>query len=131
MPRNVAIIILYDKDKKILLQHKADDAERLPGYWAFFGGGIEEGETPEQAVRRETLEELNYELKKLKLIMTQEFIYKNDKNTKYVFMEEYDENKKLALNEGQGMKWYDLTELNGLKIVAHDLEVLKYIKGKY
>ncbi len=131
MPRNVALIILYDKDKKILLQHRAEDAKRLPGYWGFFGGGIDAGETPEQAVRREAMEELNYELENPRLILTFEFLYKDEKNLKYVFAEEYDINKKLFLGEGQGMEWYNLNELNGLKIVNHDLEVLKYIKGKF
>jgi hypothetical protein len=28
MARNISAIILYDKNKKILLQHRAEDAER-------------------------------------------------------------------------------------------------------
>ncbi|HIH17265.1 MAG: 7,8-dihydro-8-oxoguanine triphosphatase [archaeon GW2011_AR6] len=60
MRRDVAVIILYDNKKRILLQHRGKNSPRLPGYWAFFGGGIEKGETPEQAVRRECKEELNY-----------------------------------------------------------------------
>jgi len=131
MARNISAIIFYDKNKKILLQHRAEDAERLPGYWAFFGGGIEKGETPEQAVRREAMEELNYALNNPKLVMKQIFLYKNEKNEKYVFMEEYDSSKKLILGEGQGMKWWHLSELGGLKIVDHDMEVLGYIKNKY
>lgn len=131
MTRNIADIIIFDKNKKVLLNHRSEDAKRWPGYWGFFGGAIEAGETPEQAVRRETKEELNYELKNPKLVMTQKFIYKGDENTQYVFMEEYDENKKLTLGEGQGMKWYDLAELDGLKIIDHDAKVLEYIRGKY
>lgn len=80
MPRNVSIIILYDKDKKVLLQHRSDEAKRLPGYWAFFGGGIEAGETPEQAVKRETLEELDYVLDNPKLIWKQNFSWQDEKN---------------------------------------------------
>lgn len=131
MIRNVALIVLYDKNKKILLQHRTEDADRLPGYWGFFGGGIDEGETPEQAVRRETKEELNYELKDPKLVMTQEFFYNEEKNIKYIFMEEYDKNKLLTLGEGQGMEWFSVDEINELKIVDHDKEALKFIKGKY
>ena len=133
MVRNVAVILLYDKNKKILLQHRAEDAERLPGYWGFFGGGIDAGETPEQTVRRETLEELNYHLGKPKLIMKHKFFYPGDTKTNimYVFMEEYDETKKLTLGEGQGMGWYDLAETGGLKIIDHNFKVLKYIKNKY
>ena len=131
MVRNISAIILYNKNKKILLQHRAEDAERLPGYWAFFGGGIEKGETPKQAVRREALEELNYPLDNPKLVMKQIFFYKKEKNEKYVFMEEYDSSKKLILGEGQNMKWWCLSDLGGLKIVDHDIEVLEYIKDKY
>jgi len=131
MARNVAIIILYDQDKKILLQHRAEDAERLPGYWAFFGGGIEAGETPEQAVKRETLEELNYTLKNPRLIMKQDFLSKDETNEKHVFVEEFDPSKKITLGEGQNFGWFHLSEISGLKIIDHDIEVLKYIKEKY
>jgi len=131
MPRNVAIIILYDQDKKILLQHRAEDAERLPGYWAFFGGGIEADETPEQAVKRETLEELNYTLKNPRLIMKQDFLSKDETTEKHVFVEEFDPSKKITLGEGQNFGWFHLSEISGLKIIDHDIEVLKYIKDKY
>lgn len=43
----------------------------------------------------------------------------------------YDKNKKLTLGEGQGMEWFNIDELDGIKIVSHDMKVLKYIKGKY
>lgn len=131
MARNVAVIILYTKDKKILLQHRAEDAVRLPGYWGFFGGGIEAGESPNQAVKRETLEELNYTLVNPRLIKTQNFFWKDEINEKHVFMEEYDLSKKLTLGEGQGMGWFQLSEVDKLKIVDHDMEVLEFIKDKY
>ncbi len=31
-----------------------------PGYWAFFGGHLDPGETPEDALKRELLEEISY-----------------------------------------------------------------------
>lgn len=62
MENKAALIILYDPERKFLLQHRTKDAAVLPDYWAFFGGGIKEGETPEDAVHREAFEELNYKL---------------------------------------------------------------------
>ena len=56
--RKVSTLMLYDKDSKVLLQHRSKNAKRLPNYWGAFGGGIEEGETPEEALRRELLEEI-------------------------------------------------------------------------
>jgi len=52
------IIALKDDQGKILLQHRDNKALRYPHLWAFFGGGIENGETPEMALKREAKEEL-------------------------------------------------------------------------
>ena len=59
---HVAIAILY-RDNKFLMQLR-DNIPTIPypGYWAFFGGHIEAGETPEIAVRREIIEEISYTL---------------------------------------------------------------------
>ena len=42
------------------LQKRSDDAERAPGGFTIFGGGVEKDETPETAMLRESKEELNY-----------------------------------------------------------------------
>jgi mutator protein MutT len=131
MARNVSVIILYDKNKKVLLQHRAENAKRLPGYWAFFGGGIEAGETPEQAVKREALEELGYDLKNPRQLMKKIFYWENEANEMNVFVEEYDSNQKIILGEGQNFGWFYISDLEQLKIVDRDLEVLKYIEGKF
>ncbi|MCX5815807.1 MAG: NUDIX domain-containing protein [Proteobacteria bacterium] len=57
-------LILENSEGKILLQLR-DNKPGLPypGCWGTFGGQIEEGETSEEAIRREIKEELNYELR--------------------------------------------------------------------
>lgn len=55
--RRVACVILIDRQSRILMQHRSMDAPASPGKWSFPGGGIEEGETAEEAARRELLEE--------------------------------------------------------------------------
>ncbi len=52
--------ILYRVGGEILLLKRADNAGDYPGHWCFPGGRIEEGETPEQAARRESMEEIGY-----------------------------------------------------------------------
>lgn len=63
--RRVAIAIFYDRDLNILVQKRGKHSKHGEKY-GFWGGGIEEGETPEQAVKREILEELKYQPKKIK-----------------------------------------------------------------
>lgn len=43
---------------EVLLGRRSDDRVWLPGAWDVFGGHVDAGETPEDALRREVLEEL-------------------------------------------------------------------------
>jgi 8-oxo-dGTP pyrophosphatase MutT (NUDIX family) len=53
----VALVLLVDPSGAVLLQHRAADAAASPNQWSLPGGHLEPGETPEEAARRELLEE--------------------------------------------------------------------------
>jgi 8-oxo-dGTP diphosphatase len=56
----VAIAILY-RDGKFLMQLRDNiPGIAYPGHWAFFGGHLEPGEKPENALKRELLEEIGF-----------------------------------------------------------------------
>ena len=57
--RHVVGAILWTDDGRVLLQQRDDRPDlRYPGYWTLFGGQVEEGESPDQAIERELIEEL-------------------------------------------------------------------------
>jgi len=64
--RAVAVII---KDNKVALIHRKKEGR---DYWVFPGGGVENGETPEEAVVREVQEELSLVGKVEKLLFSVE-----------------------------------------------------------
>ncbi|MFU8849775.1 NUDIX hydrolase [Micromonospora sp. SL1-18] len=53
----VALVLLVDPSGAVLLQHRDEHAPVSPNQWGLPGGHIEPGETPEEAARRELLEE--------------------------------------------------------------------------
>ena len=54
---DVALVLLVDSSGAVLLQHRDPDAGASPNQWSLPGGHVEPGESPEEAARRELLEE--------------------------------------------------------------------------
>ena len=127
--RQVAVLILYDGHGRILLQHRTKDAPTFPDYWGLFGGGIEQGETPEQAVEREIVEELAYKLRSARRITGRQFVRGGIEYTMHVFVEKYD-GSPLLLGEGQGMKWLSPEAMADLKMVDHDRDVIAAVAAE-
>ena len=125
MKHNVVVIILYDKDRRFLLQHRCAKAKLLPHYWAFFGGSIEAGETPLEAVKRETQEEISYALKAPRFVLEKDF---SENGHMFVYIEKFEGSKQeLQLKEGQGFDWYNKTEMRNLLMIERDRETIRAI----
>ena len=76
-------VIIY-KENKVLLQRRADDL-----CWAYHGGSVELGETTEEAVRRELVEEIGVKVGRLQLFGVysgkEQFVcYKNGDKVQYI-----------------------------------------------
>jgi 8-oxo-dGTP diphosphatase len=68
--RRVAVVFLVDPQGRVLMQHRDSHAKVSPNQWAMPGGKIEEGETPEEAARREVWEETGLTVTTLKHYVT-------------------------------------------------------------
>lgn len=127
--RKVALIVFYDAKKRILLQDRKGISKR-GAKWGYFGGGIEDGESPEEAVIRETKEELNFDLKDHKFIG----IFKNKVDEdliveRYVFISPLkDKLSKFKQIEGEGMQLFTLDRAKIAKKVAGDDLVIKKLE---
>jgi 8-oxo-dGTP pyrophosphatase MutT (NUDIX family) len=59
--RRLALMVFYDEKGRVLLQDRRD-MSKYGEEWGYFGGGIDGEESPEDAIKREILEELEFEI---------------------------------------------------------------------
>jgi 8-oxo-dGTP diphosphatase len=102
--KQIAQVLLFDRDRKLLIYLRDDKPDiPFPNHWDFFGGHVEEDETPEHALLREVKEELGFDLLKW------EFVCRYDcaegdvyPNIKYIYRAQIDKRPaELVLAEGQ------------------------------
>jgi 8-oxo-dGTP diphosphatase len=58
----VGAMVISSDDKVLLGLHDPDKGTSYAGYWVVPGGGIDEGETPKQAICREMMEEAGLDI---------------------------------------------------------------------
>ena len=125
--RICSIFVPYKtKDGAILvfLNKRANTAQRLPGYFGFFGGGREGDEDPDQTLRREVKEELNIVPDGYQFLGRYEF----ERSIKDVFYLGVDDDfeKGIAILEGDGGRYFNEVEVsNEQKLIEEDKTILR------
>jgi mutator protein MutT len=71
---NAAVDVLVVNNGKLLICKRADDRDHAPGQWEALGGRVEQGETLEQAVKREAKEETGLDVEIVEPIYTFRFL---------------------------------------------------------
>jgi len=130
----IAACILENEKKEILL-YSRDNKKTIPfpHHWDLFGGYVEAGETPEQALIREVKEELNYDLKEFRFFKKY-LCLRGDvhQNAKYVYIGKINlPIGQINLRVGERLKFFSRQEIPQVKF-ANILKtiVMDYIKSE-
>ncbi|MDM8530258.1 NUDIX domain-containing protein [Anaerolineales bacterium HSG25] len=126
-PRHRAVAIILDKDNKILVMYRNRKGRGI--YYVFPGGGIEPGETPEQACLREIKEETNLQVTLSKKLFT----FENRGNLEHYFLTSHPQGQlklggpellELSAENQYRLEWIPLTELSKIDIFPCEVVVL-------
>lgn len=127
----VAAIICDDMKEKNKIFATARGYGELKGGWEFPGGKVEPGETSQQALIREIIEELDTEIKVGELIDTVEYDYPTFHLSMDCFWAEVKAGH-LELKEAEAAKWLTKDQLDSVIWLPADIllidQIRKYMK---
>lgn len=111
--KQIAQVFLFDRNGQLLIYLRDNKLNiPFPNHWDFFGGHLEEGESPEEGLVREVKEELGIELKDWKFfrtyVCTEGDAYPNIKHLYWAQIPQAPE--ELTLYEGQRLRSIGIEE---------------------
>jgi 8-oxo-dGTP diphosphatase len=114
--RKAAMLIIVTGDG--LLMHLRDDKPGIahPGCWAGFGGAVEDGETIEQALRREVLEETSLEISGARFLASETDHEGDGREVSLFYVTGDYRPEDIDLREGAGVAVHSLQDLRQLKM---------------
>lgn len=117
------------KEGKLLALRRADGNDEVIHKFEFVGGKVEAGETPEQALKRECMEELSLEVEVGDLLNTIEYDYPNTSVCLSVYFVKPLSDYELKVHEEE--RWFDCDKLDPSDWAPADKAFLGTLKKGY
>ncbi|MFT5319653.1 MAG: 8-oxo-dGTP diphosphatase [Chlamydiales bacterium] len=118
---------VLQKDEKVLIAQRGPKGAS-GGKWEFPGGKIEIGETPEECLKREILEELGVVIDVGAFICSNTFTYEKVILELFAYKINYVSGE-FVLNVHDDMKWVDIQALLNYEFPEADLPIIEAIQS--
>ena len=125
MNRIEVVAAIIQKDDRIFATQRGYGEWK--DWWEFPGGKIEPGETFENALKREILEELSTDININKFFCTVDYDYPKFHLTMHCYLCSL-QNDAMHLNEHEAARWLSKNELDSVKWLPADIEIIKQLK---
>ncbi len=119
----VVAAIIYFESKILCVQRPKNKLSYISEKFEFPGGKLEQGETQQEALKRELLEELDIVTDIKSLFLTVIHQYPDFELTMHSFICEAT-SKELILNEHIAQEWLSISELQSLDWAAADIPIV-------
>ncbi|WP_298543638.1 (deoxy)nucleoside triphosphate pyrophosphohydrolase [uncultured Aquimarina sp.] len=119
--------IIYQDDKVFICRRKP--SKSLGGYWEFPGGKIETGESNEDSLKRELLEELQMEVDVVEYFGSSQYDYENFSIDLIAYTCNL-RNWNLCLTDHDQYDWVTPDEILKWKLAPADIPLAQSIKNK-
>ena len=117
----VVAAIIHDSDGRIFATQRGYGD--MKDGWEFPGGKMEQGETPEEALEREILEELDTRIQVERLVTTVEYDYPKFHLTMHCYWCSI-ESGQLTLKEHEAARWLTIEQINSVDWLPADKVVV-------
>lgn len=98
----------------------------LPLKWEFPGGKLEDGEAPEEALKREIMEELSIDITVGRALSELEYTYENGGTIRLLpFLATMELDQKPVANEHAELRWVKTADLLALDWAAADVPIVQ------
>lgn len=121
--KNIRVALaVIKKDGKVFIQRRPSSG-LMGGLWEFPGGKIEEGESPQQALGRELIEETGFKVRNMKILRNIKHAYTSYKVDLHCYEAEY-ESGRLKLGAASQGKWVKIEDLKNYAFPAANVELI-------
>ena len=121
------VAAILQKEDKILIARKKE-GKPLAGYFEFPGGKIEKGETPEESLARELMEEMNIKNDVKEYVGESIYDYGNGKVISLLgYISEIIDGE-IKLSDHDRYEWVTLEEINNYKIAPADIPLIDKLR---
>ncbi len=125
---DVAAAVIVDENDRIFVARKKKGLP-LEGYWEFPGGKIEPGETVEEAIERELLEEMNLAVEAGELVGESVYAYEKF-NIRLIAHYAKVIGGEICLTDHDSYEWVLAENINRYKMAPADKPLMKLIEKR-